>query len=243
VSGFAIGCGANTVAAADAGAALDGAPRDASSLDDATMAPGDGGSDEGASPTDGALPISWDGRAPLAHRDAGSVCPRGRAADAGFPCPDPSIPLPGNPCVVDSDCAGGPNGRCLCAPAFVTPDSGTGPETAYNETFCSYDECFVDSDCGPRVPCDCRIVGIYGSPNVCLSASNCAIDSDCSAPGFCSQSVVLDQTPDLGFFCHTTDDTCIDDVDCLLPFAPYRGYCAFDTTRQSWRCFEEPTRL
>lgn len=253
--GFTIGCSGSTVAAADAATASpgasDGAPPGVSTLDDATAAPGDSfasdagdtGSDDGPFATDGALTaIPWDGRAPLAHRDAGAACPQERAADAGFPCPESSIPLPGNPCLENADCTAGQNGLCLCAPDLVPPASGTGPGTLYGETVCSYDECFVDSDCGPRVPCDCRIPGISGTPNVCLSASDCAIDSDCPLPGFCSPSLVPAQTPDVGFFCHTEDDTCIDDVDCPPPSGPIVSACRFDATSGIWRCFEEPSR-
>jgi hypothetical protein len=247
--GFTIGCSASTVAAADA-AAADGAPRGVSTLDDAIAAPGDGssaagdgGPDDGPFAIDGALtPISWDGRAPLSHRDAAVACPRVPAADSGFFCPDSSSPLPGNPCVEDSDCTASPNGLCLCAQDLVPPDSGNGPGTLYNETYCSYDECFVDSDCGRRVPCDCRTF-YGGTPNMCLPASNCAVDSDCPPPGFCSPSSVPDQAPYIGFFCHTPNDTCIDAVDCPLPNSTNVRVCSFDATSGTWRCFEEPTRL
>ena len=248
--GFTIGCKGSTVAAADA-AASDGAPRGVSTLDDATAAPGDssasdagGGSDDGPFAIDGALTtISWDGRAPLSHRDAAVACSREPSADAGFYCPDSSSPLPGNPCVEDSDCTASPNGLCLCAQYLVWPDSGTGPGTLYNETACSYDGCFADSDCAPRVPCECRGPGISGTPNMCLPASHCAIDSDCPPPGFCSPSFVPNQTPDIGFFCHTAGDMCIDAVDCPLPNSPAVRVCRFDAPSGIWRCFEEPTRL
>ena len=107
---------------------------------DDSFAPGDGGSDS-------ASPISWDGRAPVTHRDASAACPRERLDGGGLPCSDAGIPLPGNPCVRDSDCTSGQDGICLCAPDLVPPDTGTGPGILYTETFCSYDECFVDSDC------------------------------------------------------------------------------------------------
>jgi hypothetical protein len=191
-----------------------------------------------------AAPISWDGRAPLSHREAGADCPRERAEDAGllWPCGDAAA-LPGNPCAQDSYCTAGQDGRCLCEPVFSAPP-GSAPDASdqltilYNQTFCSYDECFVDSDCGPRVPCDCRDPNIYGNPNVCLSASNCAVDSDCPPPAFCSLSELPPgQTPNIGYFCHTPNDTCIDDADCpsngaLIPD------CGFDPTSGIWLCFE-----
>ncbi len=236
----------------DAGAS-DGA-RDATSMgDDAGSAP-DGSSardasvgdlDGGTVPMDAATPIVWDGRAPLAHRgaDAGAPCPRERTVDPAVACSDAGIPRAGNPCARDSDCTAGQDGVCLCAPDLVPPASGTGPGVLYTETFCSYDECFVDSDCGAHVPCECRDQGIAGSPNVCLSASNCALDSDCPPPGFCSPSPVLGQSPDIGFFCHTPGDTCADDVDCQPPPpGPFVSACRFDMMGGTWRCFQQATR-
>ena len=191
-----------------------------------------------------ATPISWDGRAPLNHRASAAACPRGRDGGVQISCPDSGAgPLPGNPCAVDSDCTAGNDGVCLCVPDLVAPPSGDGPGLLYTETSCSYDQCFVDSDCGPRTPCDCREPSIYGSPNVCLSASNCAVDSDCGPPGFCSLSTVIDQTPSIGFFCHTPDDTCIDDSDCPTFDGPTAWECRFDATSAIWRCVQYPTRL
>ena len=43
--------------------------------------------------------------------------------------------------------------------------------------------CRSDSDCPAHVPCGCQAPGITGSPNVCLSASNCAVDADCGPNG------------------------------------------------------------
>jgi hypothetical protein len=256
---FALGCGGSASGAPDAAAldsdaqpstgapmGMDGANSDAGDVEARDAWSGasdasDASDDDGANDA-GATPISWDGRAPLDQRASAAACPHGRDAGAGLPCPDSGTPLPGNPCAVDSDCTGGNDGVCLCAPDLVPPPSGSGPGTLYTETFCSYDQCFVDSDCGQRVPCDCRDPGIDGTPNVCLSASNCAVDSDCGPPGFCSPSAVLGQTPDVGFFCHTENDTCVDDSDCPVPGGPFVEACRFDTAGAIWHCFLVPTR-
>ena len=208
-------------------AALDAALPDASSLGDDEM-------------TDAAaMPISWDGRVPSEHRVSDVACQHAREGGIGFDCPDTGAPpLPGNPCAANSDCTGGQNGVCLCAPDLIPPPSGSGQGLLYTQTFCSYDQCYLDSDCGSRTPCDCRDPNIFGSPNVCLSASNCAVDSDCGPPGFCSPSPVLGQTPDVGYFCHSPEDTCIDDVDCPVPKGPYQTQCRFDATSATWHCFE-----
>jgi hypothetical protein len=221
----ALGCSDDTVVETDAASppgGSDGAPRSDSSLDDATEAGGDGQTlvtDAGA--------ISWDGRAPLAHRDASVACPRERDHDASLPCPE-GTPPPGSQCVTNADCTGGQNGRCLCAPSFDPPDTGT---------VCSYDQCFADTDCPPRVPCGCRDVNIYGNPNTCNSASNCAVDSDCPSTGFCSQS------GGAGYYCHTPNDACIDDVGCPPATFMNLSACLFDGSRGVWRCFQVPQRL
>ena len=231
-TGDAMGAAAAGSDAGDAWApAGSGMWADASSLDE------DAGAHDAA-----ATPISWDGRAPLDHRASATACPLVRDAGVGLPCPDSGAgPLPGNLCAVDSDCTAGSNGLCLCIPDLLPPPSGSGPSLLYTETACSYDECFVDSDCGPRVPCDCRVPNVYGTPNVCLSTSNCAVDSDCAWPGFCSPSNVT-ATPNVGFFCHTSNDTCIDDSDCPVPGGPFVVQCRFDAPSAAWRCFQYPSR-
>jgi hypothetical protein len=192
---------------------------------------------------DAATPISWDGRAPLDHRVSATACSQGRDGGFGLSCPDSGAgPLPGNPCAVDTDCTGGSDGVCLCAPDLVPPASGTGLGMIYTQTFCSYDECFVDGDCGSRIPCECRDQNIFGAPNVCLAASNCAVDSDCGPPGFCSPSVVVGQSPSVAFFCHTPSDTCSEDSDCPVPDGPFVEQCRFDAPTAIWRCFMLPTR-
>jgi hypothetical protein len=247
-AGLTTGCDKTTVGEADAAAPSSDAPSgatpgDATATfggDDSSSGTGDGGSYVDPLVFDAAV-TSWDGRAPLTHRDAGTDCPRDRAEDAGSP-PFSSLPFPGNTCAHNADCTAGQNGRCLSEPNYGAPDPVTGQEIAYNETYCSYDDCFVDSDCGLRVPCDCRIQNIYGAPNVCLLGSNCALDSDCQPPGFCSRSYGLPKEPDYGFFCHTTNDTCIDDVDCPPRVGDTEYTCRFDSTLARWRCFAEPVR-
>jgi hypothetical protein len=266
VFSFAVGCGGSAHVTPDASAAPGGgvqsnpqadapgsdavpsALRDASVTDDA----------HGDASDDGPPPISWDGRVPVQHRASATPCPQTYdAGGVGFDCPDTGAPpLPGNPCTVDSDCTAGMDGVCLCYPDICSasvPPPNTGQDSGvtdpcyqdggltglYTGTVCSYDECRVDSDCGQRVPCYCRDPNIFGEPNVCLPASKCALDSDCSPPGFCSPSYVANQSPPLGFFCHTQDDTCVDDSDCAS-FGPYGASCQFDTTSDIWHCVAFP---
>lgn len=135
----------------------------------------------------------------------------------------------------------GQNGRCLGAPSLVVsgvPESGT-QAMLYCTTVCSYDECFTDSDCEGGVPCGCRLQSIQGSPNMCLAASQCAVDSNCSPPAFCSPSPVVGLV-DVAYFCHTPNDTCVDDSDCQNPPAgwpwPGPGTCVFSQKAGDWGC-------
>jgi hypothetical protein len=172
-------------------------------------------------------PFSWDGSAPPNHRASDVACPQQRAP--GSPCPDGSVPYPpAFACASDSDCTGGKNGRCFGAPAAP----GQGGFAC--ETLCSYDECFTDSDCPAHVPCACRVYSLYGNPNVCLTSSDCAVDSDCGDGGFCSLSTVGIGEPAYGYFCITPSDLCVTDTDCS------HGFCAYDLASAHRLCYPIP---
>jgi len=155
-------------------------------------------------------------------------------------------------CTEDSDCTGGPNGRCG---QWIPP-----PVLA-----CNYDECFRDSDCDGGTPCECRASTASSAPNQCLGGGNCTVDSDCGAGGYCSPSVLeifcfcfteelcpdggsecWETTPSgeripvpcvcgdkcgHGYFCHTDTDTCIDDSDC-----DGADTCNYDVLSHRWEC-------
>jgi hypothetical protein len=145
-----------------------------------------------------------------------------------------------------SDCTTGKNGRCERGFLFQ----------------CSYDECFVDSDCASKAPCECRESGGSGAANVCLTSGNCRVDADCAPNGYCSPSVLQlcscpssELCPDSvacfgiggtrvpcggcgdgcghGHFCHTPSDACLDDSDCCG-----QGTCNYDTVHRRWDCAE-----
>jgi hypothetical protein len=236
-----LGCG-ETPSGAPRGA---GTPADAgrASSDTSSLADADataaGNAD--AEPSDATMPISWDGRVPPEHRASGVACSDEREAGLGGvgECLDGDAPpLPGNPCAANSDCNAGLDGVCFCLPALIAPPSGSGQGSLYTETSCSYDECLTDSDCGTHIPCDCRYPTIAGSPNVCLTASNCAVDSDCGPPGFCSPSNLPGQSPEVGYFCRTPNDTCVDDADCPVGPEAMGAECRFDMASAIWTCFQ-----
>jgi hypothetical protein len=185
-----------------------------------------GGSTVGSGPPDSQ---SCGTRVPQNHRPTeGPACPNDRAP-GGVPamCAPDGGPSPGGDCQQDSDCTAGTNGRCL-------PLRGC-------YMVCSYDECFHDSDCAANVPCQCRDSASSTDSNGCLSLSNCRVDDDCGPGGYCSPSqltgcirmctVACDtgthcyagtievpcscgQSCGAGYFCHTADDTCINDCAC-----------------------------
>jgi hypothetical protein len=197
-------------------------------------------------------------RVPQNHRAAGATCPAARAA--GTPTstlcgPDggsTQVAVPGpRLCDSDTDCTAGTNGRCnLEAAPFSTC-----------ATNCSYDACQSDSDCPDNQPCDCRGAATSAAANSCLTGGNCRVDSDCGPGGFCSPSQVDNfcfcPSPALcaadaglscfadgvatscacgdscghSYYCHTHDDTCVDDADCTGD-----GTCNYDTVNLRWSC-------
>ncbi len=116
-------------------------------------------------------------RVPANHQSAGSSCPQQRAtvsADASTGARQDAGVC--GECAEDSDCTAGPNGRCENGPLACLG--------------CSYDACFVDSDCEGGVPCACRASAANLGPNECLAGSNCRVDADCGPNGYCSPSAL-----------------------------------------------------
>jgi hypothetical protein len=104
---------------------------------------------------------------------------------------------------------------------------------------CPADDCHVDGDCASGTTCACsgtsRGYSARDLGNVCLP-SNCRVDSDCST-GYCSPTVSASCGKFYGtegFYCHTCDDTCADDADCVDSTG--QGYCAYDVTVGHWAC-------
>ena len=204
-------------------------------------ATGEGGvlSKGGAISTGGTHPSSGacEGRVPLQHRPAGTACPQERAPGSVFV--NTCSPGLANLCTQDADCTAGTNGRCL--PNSRLSCAGQ----------CEYDDCFSDSDCPASQPCACRASASDSSANSCLAGSNCRIDADCGPCGFCSPTPVSPfcvcdspafcNPPDPhascgdscghGYFCHTRQDTCMEDSDCTG-----RDKCSFDLPSQTWAC-------
>jgi hypothetical protein len=144
----------------------------------------------------------------------GVSCPQQRGAYCNSSCP----PKGGSySCMDDSNCTEGVNGRCG-AFTFDNPSP-----------MCSYDECFNDSDCEGGVPCDCRPSGSSFEPNVCLTLSNCRIDSNCGPGGYCSPS---NEGIWYAYYCHTPGETCTNDGDCPMG----QPTCGFDTSSGHWSC-------
>lgn len=192
---------------------------------------GDAGTDAGGAADGATSPDSGAaGHAPDAHRATATPCPSERPptvcahAEAGTPPPN------GGECNVDSDCTAGRNGRCNVAAPFSGICS-----------FCSYDQCFSDTDCPGETLCECR-TGYYEA-NTCRVAS-CHVDADCGERGYCSNSVVplcpsggAPPTFSEGYFCHTSQDTCFDDDDCPKnPGGPFQ-LCRF-AAPGSWQCVQ-----
>jgi hypothetical protein len=155
-------------------------------------------------------------RIPVNHRADNSVCLTipgpGDCATRGGPPPA---------CRTDVECSANANGRCI-QPPF-------GPVII--RCGCSYDACTSDSQCTMGGPCAC-----HGSPylfglNACV-AGNCQIDRDCGAGRYCSPSRGPMTCGLLaGYYCHTAQDTCVDDSDC-----PSNQGCLYIASTGHWSC-------
>jgi hypothetical protein len=162
---------------------------------------------------------------PANHRPTEITCPEQRGAgDASGHSQEI-----GDPCGQDSDCTAGMNGRCLW----------------FHISYCSYDTCFSDSDCPNNLVCECRQSASSSVANVCMADGDCRVDSDCGPGGFCSPSlagsdcVCLQCTSSAcsdttscghGYFCHTQQDTCVNDSDCN------GATCVYDMSSKRWGC-------
>jgi hypothetical protein len=184
--------------------------------------PDGGGSSDSGSPGDArsASDAFSTGAVPVDHRPSGAACPQQRAPgmlpplcnyDAGSP----------EACLHDSDCTQGNNGRCMHPD--LTP--------AVCVLACSYDECFTDSDCPASVPCTCRASATESTPNTCVGGSGCRVDADCGPGGYCSPSAGYGSFQcGVAYFCHTANDTCVNDTDCDA------AKCQYDSAAGHWRC-------
>ena len=164
---------------------------------------------------------STPGKAPVNHRASAAPCDSPRQAfDQGEA---------NGKCLKDADCTTGLNGRCV---AFLGKPS-----------FCSYDACKADTECGSASVCACRNAPNF-SANTCFHG-NCQVDADCGSGGYCSPSAVsLDIYCNMGvpqgsygYFCHTAADECVDDADCP-PTPMGQGACFFQPDKAHWGCQE-----
>lgn len=123
-------------------------------------------------------------------------------------------------CAQDEHCTRGENGRC---------------EDFRGEFRCTYDECFVDSSCNQGGPCACE-GGFWSDSNVCLPG-NCRTDADCGSAGYCSPTMgdCGNYSGVIGYYCHTPEDTCLDDTDCNSG-AIGPGYCMYRPELAHWAC-------
>ena len=225
LAGFAVaggvvlmGCGAAHSLDSGTDAARDAAP----SLDVAREVP------RACEPTfvDAATASAGDARVPVHHRPMPACCSSERG-----PGPDgqPYPPGVATTCQSDSQCTAGAGGRCFPFEGLV----GNGG--------CSYDECFIDSDCGSGATCLCRSSPADNSANVCVHGGNCLVDSDCGPGNYCSPSLEENCLTPRQYFCHTAMDTCLDDSDCPSVDAganscPIGNLCLFDKQEQRWTC-------
>ena len=156
------------------------------------------------------------GRVPENHRAAAVGC------DDQRPPGDGRAYFEGSECSQDTDCSAGHNGRC----------SGF-----RNGSSCTYDECAADADCTSSGPCACE-AAFWSDANACLPG-NCRTDAGCAGGnGYCSPTFgdCGNYAGVIAYYCHTPDDTCIDDVDCVGNEMQGEGYCMYRPELGHWEC-------
>jgi hypothetical protein len=198
----------------------------------------------------GAAGDACDPRIPINHRTAGSDCPAARGpgwTSAGACPPDGGFLT----CLDDSKCTQGTNGRCFGGP-FACSSSCT-YDTCASDSDCPASEpcacrasasdstpnacatgsnCRVDTDCGPCGFCSPSLVNNYCQ---CMSPDFCEPDSgscsECDANGCTQVSCTCGGNCGHGYFCHTPQDTCVNDSDC-----PVGNTCNYYVPSGLWRC-------
>ncbi len=168
------------------------------------------------------------GRVPYNHRPSDAQCMQ--TAPAGSCSCTVGCSSPQFTCTSDSACGGtdaGANGRCI---------NQGGPAGC----FCTYDSCDGDIDCPSGQTCGCHgSPYTYGVGNTCVPG-NCRVDADCGTGGYCSPSPAMpcdmtgwDYCQDIGYYCHTPNDRCINDSDCGA--GPGLG-CVYSASDGEWEC-------
>jgi hypothetical protein len=180
---------------------------------------------DGGTGGEGGVPLSG---TPQNHFPAGTTCRATRPAgqnndDGGKTCDADAATFCA--CGSDAECTDGNNGRCII-------NGNAGPH-------CSYDACFASTDCATGSSCACGDID-PSSYNSCVP-SNCRVDTDCGANGFCSPSYGTCGKfggEYEGVYCHTKNDTCINDSDCTGNGSTNvgTGYCSYSTESNAWAC-------
>ncbi len=155
-------------------------------------------------------------RFPTQHRETAIACPATPRAP-GYDKPD-AAPGTSGKCEHDSDCTAGKNGRCR--------------PPGHAESYCTYDACGSDADCGSGKVCECN----SWEGNACLPA-NCHTDGDCGGLG-CSPTrgeTCGNMGGTVGYYCHTKKDDCVEDSDCKKK-GDTQGMCVYSPAGARWTC-------
>jgi hypothetical protein len=101
------------------------------------------------------------------------------------------------------------------------------------------DQCLTDADCPNGGVCSCAgstFEYAKATRNLCVPA-DCHVDADCGPGGACSPTVSSDCGAFYGvqgYYCHTADDTCTVDSECVQNGT--QGYCAYAPETGHWAC-------
>ena len=154
---------------------------------------------------------------PTQHRSEATACGVPPGTGAGGSAAQGAQP-PLQTCTKSSECTAGPNGRCTSGRIGL---------------YCSYDNCFADTDCAAGEVCLCSAPD--GTGNRCTQPG-CQVDADC--PGsWCSPTFGTCGSYGgvTNYSCHTAADECVNDSDCTSNSLG-GGYCMYDPQVTHWVC-------
>jgi hypothetical protein len=192
-------------------------------------------------------------RIPKSHRASGSTCPQERALGISGLGPSCSPDAGGSTtCWQDSDCKAGNNGRCYggwnrlpcasqcsydsCSNDFDCPanqpcECRASDFDSTANTCVAGSNCRVDSDCGPCGYCSPSQVNVFCfCPSTALCKDGGGGCYEGTSTGWKEVPCSCGDACGHGYFCHTPNDSCVDDSDCK------QGTCNFDTQEKRWSC-------
>lgn len=139
-------------------------------------------------------------------------------------------------------CPTSPGKTFDCSTCVLTASGATCPIVESDAGYAIQGACLTDGDCDlidPGGVCSCE--GMTESQtgysrNTCVFG-NCRVDADCGTGGYCSPSrgTACAFRGVEGYHCHTSNDRCFDDSDCVAAGCS-SSWCIYQPDLGYWAC-------